>query len=89
VRAQLQIASDQHYVADEEYNRLYNLARLTSGMLSNFIAHLQKSDYQGEKIARPKRQVQAAHESRLDAVRAAQAANMRSQAQRKNERPQD
>jgi four helix bundle protein len=35
VRAQLQIALDQHYVSGEEYNRLYNLARMTSGMLSN------------------------------------------------------
>jgi four helix bundle protein len=88
VRAQLQIALDQHYLAEDEYNRLHNLARLTSGMLSNFIAHLQRSDYQGEKFARPQRQLQEAQQSRLDALRAAQAANMRSKAQPNTERPE-
>jgi len=40
---------------------------MTSGMLSNFIARLQASQYQGEKFARPKRQ---------STLRAAQSANM-------------
>jgi four helix bundle protein len=45
VRAQLQIARDQNYITEAEY----------SGMISNFIAHLQTSNYQGEKNERPKR----------------------------------
>lgn len=55
VRAQLAISSDQGYLGASDYTRLHDLARRTSGMLSNFIAHLQSSDYQGEKFARPKR----------------------------------
>lgn len=55
VRAQLQIALDQKYIANSEYNRLYGLCKLIGGMLSNFIAHLQTSDYLGEKHERPKR----------------------------------
>jgi|WetSurMetagenome_2_1015567.scaffolds.fasta_scaffold60682_4 four helix bundle protein len=55
VRAQLQIALDQNYIAKTEYSRLYELCKLTSGMISNFIAHLQTADYQGEKSERPKR----------------------------------
>lgn len=79
VRAQLQIAVDQQYVSPAVYERLYDLARLTSGMLSNFIAHLQQSDYQGEKFARPQRQSIAAQQSRLETLRTAQEANMRRQ----------
>lgn len=55
VRAQLQIARDQQYIDAEEYHRLYGLCRLISGMISNFIAHLQKTDYEGEKLNRPRR----------------------------------
>jgi four helix bundle protein len=55
VRAQLQIAQDQNYLADVEYQRLSELCRLISGMISNFIGRLQTSDYLGEKINRPKR----------------------------------
>lgn len=55
VRAQLAIASDQGYLKAADYDRLHNQARRVSGMLSNFIAHLQSTDYQGEKFARPKR----------------------------------
>jgi len=55
VRAQLAIACDQGYVARPEYVRLHDLARRVSGMLSNFIAHLQGSNYRGEKFARPAR----------------------------------
>ncbi|MEX2174744.1 MAG: four helix bundle protein [Pirellulaceae bacterium] len=79
VRAQLQIALDQNYLAAAEYNRLHDLARLTSGMLSNFIAHLQKSEYQGEKFARPQRQSLTAQQARLDSLRAAQETNMQPQ----------
>jgi hypothetical protein len=55
VRAQLAIASDQGHLNASDYDRLHDLARRVSGMLSNFIAHLQSSDYQGEKFSRPKR----------------------------------
>jgi hypothetical protein len=55
VRAQLAIASDQSYIQQTEYERLHGLARRVSGMLSNFIAHLQTSGYRGEKFARPGR----------------------------------
>ena len=55
VRAQLQIAQDQQYIDDSIYNQLHDFCRQMSGMISNFIAHLQKSDYQGEKVSRPKR----------------------------------
>lgn len=85
VRAQLQIARDQEFIAPPEYNRLRDLARQTSGMLSNFIAHLQKSEYQGEKFSRPQRQSLEAQQARLEALRAAQEVNMRSQNARTNE----
>ena len=55
VRAQLAIACDQGYIGRPEYERLHDLARRTSGMLSNFIGHLQTSGYRGEKFARPER----------------------------------
>lgn len=55
VRAQLQIAQDQQYIGNSSYNQLHDLCRQIGGMISNFIAHLQKTDYQGEKISRPKR----------------------------------
>ena len=77
VRAQLDIAFDQKYRSTPDYNRLHNLARLTSGMLSNFIAHLQQTEYQGEKYRRPQRQSLAAQQARLEALRTAQEANMR------------
>ena len=55
VRAQLAIANDQGYIGQSDYARLHDLARRVSGMLSNFIAHLQTSNYRGEKHARPAR----------------------------------
>ena len=55
VRAQLQIAQDQQYITSSDYQRFYELCRQISGMISNFIAHLQTSNYQGEKFNRPKR----------------------------------
>jgi four helix bundle protein len=84
VRAQLQIALDQEYVSVSTNNRLHPLSRRASGMLSNFIAHLQKSDYQGEKFTRPQRQQIAAQQARLEALRAAQEANVRSQNRQQN-----
>lgn len=77
VRAQLQVAIDQEFIGGDDYDRLYNLARLVSGMLSNFIAHLQTTEYQGEKFARPQRQAVTAQQERRERLRAAQEANMR------------
>jgi four helix bundle protein len=79
VRAQLQIAADQQYIVNETHASLSVLARRTSGMISNFIAHLQGTEYRGEKHARPRRQAAAAQEERLAAVRSAQLANIRRQ----------
>jgi four helix bundle protein len=66
VRAQLQISQDQRYLRDNEYQRLYDLCKRISGMISNFIAHLQKTDYQGEKVSRPKRLLQQQDKQRMD-----------------------
>jgi len=55
VRAQLQVASDQSYIQESEYLKLKELCRLINGMISNFVAHLQQTDYLGEKKNRPKR----------------------------------
>lgn len=77
VRAQLQIAADQQYIPPQEHSRLNELCRRTSGMISNFIAHLQKSAYDGEKFARPLRLAEQATHERQGALRAAQLANMK------------
>ncbi len=66
VRAQLQIAADQNYLTTGEYERFYELCRLISGMISNFIAHLQMSDYQGEKTNRPKRLIPQNDKRRME-----------------------
>jgi four helix bundle protein len=58
VRAQLQIAVDQQYIISSDYQRLCSLCQQISGMISKFIAHLQQTDYQGEKDTRPKRLMQ-------------------------------
>ena len=50
VRAQLQIALDQSYMSLQTHGYLVGLARKISGMTSNFIAHLQGSDYRGAKF---------------------------------------
>jgi four helix bundle protein len=76
VRAQLQIARDQHYISVEDYNSFHDLCRRTSGMISNFIAHLQSSGYQGEKTTRPQRKAINAREKRLESMRSAQLANI-------------
>ncbi len=77
LRAQLQIAADQQYVAPEEHARLNDLCRRTGGMISNLIAHLQSSSYRGEKYGRAQRLSATAHRERQDALRAAQLANVR------------
>jgi len=79
VRAQLQVALDQGYITNQQHVALVDLARRTSGMISNFIAHLQQSDYRGEKFARPRRQVAEEAEKRQETLRAAQLVNIRSQ----------
>ena len=76
VRAQLQVAMDQNYIGASDYDRLYHLARRISGMTSNFIAHLQKSDYQGGKFSRPKRQLVSDNRERIDTLLDAQQANI-------------
>jgi hypothetical protein len=81
VRAQLRIARDQDYIPARDYDDLHDLARRTSGMLSKFIAHLQKSDYQGEKFTRPARQGTEAQQARVASLRAAHEANTRSEKQ--------
>jgi four helix bundle protein len=72
VRAQLQIARDQNYIAEAEYGRLYELCKQISGMISNFIAHLQTSDYQGEKSERPKRLIPQNDKKRMEKFFASQ-----------------
>lgn len=59
VRAQLHVAHDQRYLSDRQYRTALDLARHTSSMLSNFIARLQRCDYRGEKLERPKRLARA------------------------------
>ncbi|MDD5328156.1 MAG: four helix bundle protein [Phycisphaerae bacterium] len=66
VRAQLQIAQDQSYLQQDEYQGLYDLCKQINGMISNFIAHLQKTDYQGEKVNRPKRLALQKDKQRMD-----------------------
>jgi len=79
VRAQLQIALDQAYITAPAHAALVDLARRTSGMISNFIAHLQSSDYRGEKFNRPQRQAQEAIGKWVAAGQAAQRANISAQ----------
>jgi four helix bundle protein len=77
VRAQLQIAIDQQYLNNDVYQSLATLARKTSGMISNYISHLQESDYRGEKFTRPKRQAVSRIEAQRTRTRDSQLANMR------------
>lgn len=83
VRAQLQIAIDQQYVSADDHARLVDLARRISGMLSNFIAHLQGSDYRGEKVSRPRRLAAEDRRREQEALRAIQLVNMRAAEQPK------
>jgi four helix bundle protein len=79
VRAQLQIALDQCYVATEAHQSLSALARRTSRMISSFIAHLQGSDYRGRKCSGSQRQAVASQQQRMADLRNAQLANIRHQ----------
>ena len=64
VRAQLRIARDQEYLNPADDTRLHDLARQTSGMITNFIAHLQGSDYRGRKYRGPQRRAAEAAQAR-------------------------
>ncbi len=77
VRAQLQIARDQKYLCEADFENLRDVCRRISGMTSNFIAPLQGSQYRGEKTTRPQRQAAAASQKRRETLRAAQLANLR------------
>lgn len=72
IRAQLHVARDQNYIDEADYLRLLDRARRVSGMLSNFIGHLQQTSHQGEKYTRPRRQASTAQQKRIEALRAAQ-----------------
>jgi len=50
VRAQLQIARDQHYLSENDCFRLDCNARQVSSMISNFITYLKNSPYKGRKF---------------------------------------
>ena len=63
VRAQLQIALDQKYIGVETHESLTALARRTSGMIANFIAHLQGTEYRGAKFSAPQRRASGAGSS--------------------------
>jgi len=77
VRAQLQVAADQEYVDLQTFERLGDDCRRLSGMISNFIAHLQSSGYAGEKFTRPLRLAAQTSQEWQVALRAAQLANIR------------
>lgn len=85
VRAQLQIAADQNYIGNGDRERLTSLCRQISGMISNFIAHLQGSTYPGEKTARPHRLAIEARQREQETMRAAQLVNIRAAERRNSE----
>jgi len=85
VRAQIQIAQDQDYISDNDYQRLYNLCKQISAMTSNFIAHLQKTDYQGDKINRAKRINQNKDKEKRDKSSASDGATLPNYNQQENQ----
>jgi four helix bundle protein len=52
VRSQLYIALDQGYATANESEKLLQLFRRLSGMISNLIAYLRESEMKGEKFIR-------------------------------------
>ncbi len=84
VRAQAQISLDQKYIGEGDYERLDGLCRQISGMISNFIGHLQQSDYQGEKTGRPKRLMQQSGKDRWEKFLAGQGIKLPSYDQQEN-----
>ncbi|HUT51978.1 MAG TPA: four helix bundle protein [bacterium] len=89
VRAQLQIARDQDYILAQDYNKLRDLARRTSGMISNFIAYLQGSAYKGEKFSRPARRQGEQAEDRIKALREAQLVNIRAREEKERQEKEE
>lgn len=85
VRAQLQIAADQTYITAADRERLTGSCRQISGMISNFIAHLQGSGYPGEKTARPRRLAVESRQREYKAMRATQLVNIRAAERRESE----
>ncbi|MCX8015053.1 MAG: four helix bundle protein [candidate division WOR-3 bacterium] len=53
VRAQLLIAYDQKYLAEDNYQSLIKQAKLIAGMLGNLITHLKGSKFRGSKFKKP------------------------------------
>jgi len=54
VRSQLYVALDQEYATANDSEKLLQLFRRLSGMISNLIAYLRESDMKGEKFVRSK-----------------------------------
>ena len=54
VRSQLYVALDQGYATLNDSEKLLQLFRRLSGMISNLITYLRKSDMKGEKFIRSK-----------------------------------
>ena len=52
VRSQLYVALDQGYATSNDSEKLLQLFRRLSGMISNLITYLRKSDMKGEKFIR-------------------------------------
>ena len=78
VRSQLTVAMDQGYITEAECERLSDSCCVVSGMLSSFINYLKGAKLQGPKFT-PSSRNQAAEEveKRIQALRAAQQANIR------------
>ena len=53
VRAQLYVALDARYLAQEEFDRLSGLAIEVSRLIAGFIRYLRESEYRGSKFQRP------------------------------------
>ena len=54
VRSQLYVALDQGYATSNDSEKLLQLFRRLSGMISNLITYLRESDIKGEKFIRSK-----------------------------------
>jgi four helix bundle protein len=54
VRSQLYVALDQGYATTNDTEKLLQLFRRLSGMISNLITYLRESDMKGEKFVRSK-----------------------------------
>ncbi|MFH0889002.1 MAG: four helix bundle protein [Planctomycetota bacterium] len=52
VRSQGYIANDQTYINKEELNKLIDITKQTSAMISNFISYLKKSNLKGSKFTK-------------------------------------